>query len=93
MLKLGNDVLFQEPTVSTRRLRRSVVVAVGDDSISVRFVGEPFDFKVEQDVLMYFMGKREFMQQVGKIKEIEAPAPPVGAAATGATAAPASPAV
>lgn len=74
MLKLGNDVLFQEPTVTTRRLRRSVVVAVGEDSVSVRFVGEPFAFAVDQDVLMYFTGKREFMQQIGKIREIEVPA-------------------
>lgn len=74
MLKLGNDVLFQEPTVSTRRLRRSVVVAAGENSISARFVGEPFAFAVDQDVLMYFTGKREFMQQIGKILEIEAPA-------------------
>ena len=81
MLKVGNDVLFQEPTVSTRRLRRSVVVAVGEDSISVRFVGEPFAFAVDQDVLMYFTGKREFMQQIGKIREIEAPAPPVDVSA------------
>ncbi len=84
MLKVGNDVLFQEPTVSTRRLRRSVVVAVGEDSISVRFVGEPFAFAVDQDVLMYFTGKREFMQQIGKIREIEAPAPPVDASASAA---------
>lgn len=76
MLKVGNDVLFQEPTVSTRRLRRSVVIAVGEDSLSIRFVGEPFPFAVDQDVLMYFMGKREFMQQVGKIREIEATASP-----------------
>jgi hypothetical protein len=80
VLKLGNDVLFQEPTVSARRLRRSVVVAVGEDSISVCFVGEPSAFAVDQDVLMYFTGKREFMQQIGKIREIEAPAAPVDAA-------------
>lgn len=81
MLKLGNDVLFQEPTVSSRRLRRSVVVAVGEDSISVRFVGEPFAFAIDQDVLMYFTGKREFMQQIGRILEIEAQAAPVDASA------------
>ena len=95
MVNVGNDILFQEPTVSTRRLRRSVVVATRDDSISVRFVSEPFPFEVGQDVLMYFNGKREFMQQVGRIREIErseAPAAPVAdpAAAIDATGAAAS---
>lgn len=68
---MGNDVLFQEPTVSVRRLRRSVVIAADDGSVSVRFVGEPFSFAVEQEVLMFFNGKREFMQQVGRIVAIE----------------------
>lgn len=92
MLKVGNDVLFQEPTVSIRRLRRSVVIAAEDDSISVRFVGEPFEFAVDQEILMFFNGKREFMQQVGRILEIQQPEPPVGPAASpdaaDATAAP-----
>lgn len=84
---MGNDVLFQEPTVSMRRLRRSVVIAADDDSVSVRFVGEPFPFAVEQEVLMFFNGKREFMQQVGRIIAIENaeplpdPSAPVEAAA------------
>jgi len=76
VLKLGNDVLFQEPTVSSRRLRRSVVVACADESISVRFVGVPFAFEVDQEILMYFNGKREFMQQVGRIREIQQPQAP-----------------
>lgn len=76
MLKVGNDVLFQEPTVSTRRLRRSVVMAADGETISVRFVGEPFAFAVDQEVLMYFNGKREFMQQVARITEIQTPEPP-----------------
>lgn len=84
MLKLGNDVLFQEPTVSTRRLRRSVVIALGEDSISVRFVGEPFAFAVEQEVLMYFTAKREFMQQIGRIAAIEAQGAPIDPEAEGA---------
>ena len=77
MLKLGNDVLFQEPTVSSRRLRRSVVVDIGQESISVRFVGEPFAFEVDQEVLMFFTAKREFMQQIGRITEIVAATAPV----------------
>lgn len=82
MLKVGNDVLFQEPTVSIRRLRRSVVIAADDGSISVRFVGEPFEFEIDQEILMFFNGKREFMQQVGRILEIQAPEPPAELAAS-----------
>lgn len=81
MLKVGHDVLFQEPTVSTRRLRRSVVIAADDDTIAVRFVGAPFAFEVDQEVLMFFNGKREFMQQVARITAIEAPDAASGAAA------------
>lgn len=80
MLNLGNDVLFQEPSVSNRRLRRSVVIAVAGESISVRFVGEPFAFEVDQEVLMFFTAKREFMQQIGRITAIETSAPLVAAA-------------
>ena len=72
MLNVGSDILFQEPTISTRRLRRSVVIATREDSISVRFVSEPFPFEVGQEVLMYFNGKREFMQQVGRIRRLSA---------------------
>ncbi|MEZ4333101.1 MAG: hypothetical protein R3F35_15180 [Myxococcota bacterium] len=57
--------------MSTRRLRRSVVIAADGETISVRFVGEPFAFAVDQEVLMYFNGKREFMQQVARITEIQ----------------------
>lgn len=84
VLKLGNDVLFQEPTVSTRRLRRSVVIAIAEDSVSVRFVGEPFAFELEQEVLMYFTAKREFMQQIGRIVSIDAQGAPIDPAAEGA---------
>lgn len=72
MLKVGNDVLFQEPTMSTRRLRRSVVIAADEETISVRFVGEPFAFEVDQEVLMYFNGRREFMQQIARVTQIHA---------------------
>lgn len=71
MVKLGNDVLFQEPMVTHRRLRRSVVIAENGETISVRFIGEPFAFEPDQEVLMYFNGKREFMQQIGRIVEIQ----------------------
>ncbi|MFO0690867.1 MAG: hypothetical protein U0900_19380 [Myxococcota bacterium] len=81
-MKVGNDVLFQEPTVNIRRLRRSVVIAADDGSISVRFVGDPFDFTVDQEILMFFNGKREFMQQVGRIIEIQQPEPIVDPAAS-----------
>jgi hypothetical protein len=70
MIKTGNDILFQEPSCDTRRLRRSVVVEANDEKISVRFVAEPFEFETDQEVLMYFNGKREFMQQVARVVEI-----------------------
>ena len=70
MMKTGSDILFQEPTCTTRRLRRSVVLDSSSDSFSVRFVAEAFDFEIDQEVLMYFNGKSEFMQQVGRISEI-----------------------
>lgn len=91
MFKIGDDILFQEPAVSGRRLRRSVVVETGSDTLSVRFVGKPFEFTVDQEVLMYFTVKREFMQQVGRITAIEIPPPPVAAPETAeAVAAPAA---
>ena len=70
MMKTGSDILFQEPTCETRRLRRSVVVEASADEFSIQFVAEPFAFETDQEVLMYFNGKREFMQQIGRIKEI-----------------------
>ncbi len=70
MIKVGSDILFQEPMCDTRRLRRSVVVAASDDSFSIQFVAEPFEFEMEQEVLFYFNGKSEFLQQVGRIEEI-----------------------
>lgn len=90
MFKIGDDILFQEPAVSGRRLRRSVVVATAEDVISVRFVGKPFEFAVDQEVLMYFTPKREFMQQIGRITAIEVADTPVNpvegeAAASAAT--------
>ena len=77
MFKIGDDILFQEPAVSGRRLRRSVVVETAEDTISVRFVGKPFEFAVDQEVLMYFTPKREFMQQIGRITAIEVADTPV----------------
>lgn len=88
MFKIGDDILFQEPAVSGRRLRRSVVVATAEDAISVRFVGKPFEFTVDQEVLMYFTPKREFMQQIGRITAIEVadtPLDPVEGEGQGAT--------
>jgi len=70
MIKTGSDILFQEPTCDTRRLRRSVVVDVSADDFSIQFVAEPFAFETDQEVLMYFNGKSEFMQQIGRVKEI-----------------------
>ena len=71
MIKTGGDILFQEPDCDTRRLRRSVVVDTDGESFSVRFAGEAFDFELDQEVLLYFNGKREFLQQVGRLVAIE----------------------
>ena len=73
MIKTGSDILFQEPTCDTRRLRRSVVVDASPEGFSIQFVAEPFAFEKDQEVLMYFTGKREFMQQIGRIVEIIEP--------------------
>ncbi|MEM9174798.1 MAG: PilZ domain-containing protein [Myxococcota bacterium] len=73
MIKTGSDVLFQEPSCETRRLRRSVVVGVEKDTFSIEFVAEPFAFEPGQEVLMYFNGKREFMQQIGRVTDVETP--------------------
>lgn len=71
MIKTGCDILFQEPTCETRRLRRSVVIDASQDEFSIQFVAEPFAFEVGQEILMYFNGKREFMQQVGRLTAVE----------------------
>ncbi|MHA7840181.1 MAG: hypothetical protein ACX98W_22175 [bacterium] len=71
MIKTGNDILFQEPTCETRRLRRSVVLEASEGRLSVRFVAEPFAFEPGQEALMYFNGPHEFMQQVGRVLEIQ----------------------
>jgi hypothetical protein len=47
-----------------RRLRRSVVVDVPADKFSIQFIAEHFTFETDQEVLMSFNGKSEFMQQV-----------------------------
>jgi len=73
MIKTGTDILFQEPSASTRRLRRSVAIDAGTDTVAVQFVAEPFDFDVDQEVLMYFNVKREFMQQLGRVVEVNVP--------------------
>ena len=36
-------------------------------------MAEPFAFEVDQEVLMYFNGAREFMQQMGRVVEIVEP--------------------
>lgn len=69
-MKTGSDILFKEPTCKTRRLRRSVVTEASGDTFSIRFVVEAFEFQLDQEVLMYFSGESEFMQQIGRIQEI-----------------------
>lgn len=78
MIKAGTDILFQEPSSKTRRLRRSVVVDAAADTVAVKFAAEPFDFEVDQEVLMYFNVKREFMQQLGRVVEVNIPEPSEG---------------
>jgi len=78
MMKTGSDILFQEPTSATRRLRRSTVVDASADRFSIQFVAEPFEFELDQEVLMYFNGRREFLQQVGRIVEVNEADPETG---------------
>ena len=61
MIKTGSDIRFQEPTCDTRR---SVVVDVPADKFSIQLIAEHFAFETDQEVLMSFNGKSEFMQQV-----------------------------
>ncbi|MAG31201.1 MAG: hypothetical protein CL908_09985 [Deltaproteobacteria bacterium] len=73
MIKVGCDILFQEPTCDVRRLRRSVVIEASGDEFSIQFAAEPFEVEADQELLMYFDGNREFMQQIGRVKEIIPP--------------------
>jgi hypothetical protein len=45
-------------------------LAASKEEFSIQFVAEPFAFEDDQEVLMYFNGESEFMQQIGCIKEI-----------------------
>lgn len=71
MIETGSDILFQEPTCDTRRLRRSVVVEASPDEFSIQFVADPFAFEKDQEVRMCLSGKRESMQQIGRTIESE----------------------
>ena len=46
------------------------MVDTGEEDFSIQFVAEPFAFEKDQEVLMYFNGKRELMQQIGRITDI-----------------------
>ena len=71
MIKTGSDILFQEPqrgdaaAPSIRRGRH------GRRALLDSLRREPFDFEVDQEVLMYFNGKREFLQQLGRVVAVE----------------------
>jgi len=77
MFKTGTDILFQDPTSETRLLRRSTVTETEGEHFTVEFGEEEIQLEVGQELLCYFDGEREFMQQVVRLVELVAEEPPL----------------
>ena len=77
MFKTGTDILFQEPTSETRLLRRSTVTETEGEHFTVEFGEEEIQLEVGQELLCYFDGEREFMQQIVRLVELLAEEPPL----------------
>jgi len=75
MFKTGTDILFQEPTSETRLLRGSTVAETEGEHFTVEFGEEEIQLEVGQELLCYFDGKREFMQQIVRLVELLAKEP------------------
>jgi hypothetical protein len=75
MFKTGTYILFQEPTSETRLLRSSTVTETEDEHFTVEFGEEKIRFEVGQELLCYFDGEREFMQQAVRLVELVAEEP------------------
>ena len=76
MFKVGTKILFQEPAVD-RRLLRSATVAESRcegrearESFVVRFDSEGISLREGDELIAYFHGRREFMQQVVRVVEV-----------------------
>lgn len=75
MLKTGTCVLFQEPTSEARLLRRSNVIETEAEGFTVDFGEQPIPLTAGRELLCYFEGEREFMQQLVRVVEVLADKP------------------
>lgn len=73
MIKAGTDVHFRDPAVATNRvLYHAVVDAAEEDGAWVAtFSAGVQGIEAEQDVLIYYEIKREFMQQPVRVRSLE----------------------
>ena len=85
MFKTGSKVLFQDPSVNRRLLRSATVAESGSESFSVCFDSEAIALSEGDELIAYFHGRREFMQQVVRVIEIagDGSGPRVGFEAVG----------
>jgi hypothetical protein len=67
MFKPETKILFQEPTADTRRLRSATVIESSPSSFSVGFDSEVIELDEGQELVAYFHGRREFMQQIVRV--------------------------
>ena len=70
MFKPETKLLVQEPTVDTRLLRSATVVEARDESFSIRFDAETMDLDAGLELILYFHGDREFMQQIVRVIQV-----------------------
>lgn len=73
MLKAGTDVHFRDPAVTTDRVLYHAVVEGADENEAwtATFTQGSAGLAAEQDVLIYYEIKREFMQQPARIRSME----------------------
>ncbi len=73
MIKAGTDIHFRDPKVPNERVLFHAVAeaAEEDDRWMATFSGGSPELAPEQDVLIYFEVKREFMQQPATIHSVE----------------------
>ncbi len=73
MIKAGSDVHFRDPRVTNERVLYHAVVDAADEDdrwVATFSAGCPA-IEAEQDVLIYFEIKREFMQQPARVHDLE----------------------
>jgi hypothetical protein len=70
MFKTGAKILFQDPSADRRLLRSATVAESGSESFSVRFDSKAIALREGDELIAYFHGRREFMQQVVRVIEV-----------------------